>query len=236
MHKIGDNLNKVSTRIEQAANSVARAAAGVRLLAVSKTRPAKAVRCAYRAGQRCFGENYLQEALQKQALLDDLDLEWHFIGPIQANKTRAIASHFDWVHSVDRARVAERLSAQRPAALAPLNICLQVNADAEASKAGVDYRQLPALAAAVCGLERLRLRGLMAIPARRSDPGQQRAVFEQVAEALRQLQRQLPQAPLDTLSMGMSGDLEAAVAAGATIVRVGTDIFGPRQSRATAGD
>ncbi|TQV69627.1 YggS family pyridoxal phosphate-dependent enzyme [Exilibacterium tricleocarpae] len=228
MHKIADNLKKVSARIEQAAHTAARETTEICLLAVSKTRSAGAIRRACDCGQRQFGENYLQEALEKQTLLTDLDLEWHFIGPIQSNKTRAIAENFDWVHSVDRVKVARRLSEQRPPARGPLNICLQINTDAEATKAGVDYRDLEALAAQVSELPALRLRGLMAIPARRTEPAQQQAVFEQVAAALERLQKRLPQAPLDTLSMGMSADLEAAIAAGATIVRVGTDIFGPR--------
>lgn len=199
------------------------------LLAVSKTKPAEAVREAHAAGLRDFGENYLQEALAKQAALADLDLTWHFIGPIQSNKTRAIAEHFDWVHSVDRLKVAERLAEQRPADLGPLNICLQVNISGEASKAGCAPADVPALAKAVAALPGLRLRGLMAIPQPSADPAEQNAVFAQV----RALNEALGLG-LDTLSMGMSEDLEAAIAQGATWVRIGTALFGARDYTARA--
>jgi len=180
-------------------------------------------------GVRRFGENYLQEALQKIEALADLDLEWHFIGPIQSNKTRAIAEHFDWVHSVDRLKIARRLNEQRPAALAPLNVCLQLNVSAEQSKSGAEPAQLAALAAEVAALPRLRLRGLMAIPAATEDVARQRAAFRCMGEA--QAQLQAAGLELDTLSMGMSGDLEAAIAEGATLVRIGTALFGPRPTR-----
>lgn len=187
------------------------------------------LRQAYIAGQRAFGENYLQEALDKQQALADLDdIEWHFIGALQSNKTREVAEHFDWVHGVDREKIARRLSEQRPAERGSINICLQLDVSGEASKAGVELQALPALAESVLALPNLRLRGLMALPAPSDDPEQQRQAFRQVADALAMLRERFPEAPLDTLSMGMSGDLEAAVAEGATIVRLGTAIFGSR--------
>jgi pyridoxal phosphate enzyme (YggS family) len=193
------------------------------LLAVSKTKPAQALREAYAAGLRDFGENYLQEALGKQLELADLPLIWHFIGPIQSNKTRAIAEHFDWVHSVDRLKIAQRLSEQRPAELPPLNICIQVNVSGEASKSGCTPADLPALAEAISTLPRLKLRGLMAIPEPTEDRAEQDAAFA----AVQRLQASL-NLPLDTLSMGMSHDLESAIAQGATWVRIGTALFGAR--------
>ena len=223
MSTIHDNIAKVSTRIREAAQACGRDPQTVRLLAVSKTKPADELRAACACGQRDFGENYLQEALAKQAELVDLELTWHFIGPIQSNKTKPLAEHFAWVHSVDRLKIAERLSAQRPAHLPALNICLQVNVSGEASKSGCTPAELPALAAAVAALPNLRLRGLMAIPEPTADVSAQRAAFA----SLRQLRDSLPQ-PLDTLSMGMSDDLEAAIAEGATWVRVGSALFGAR--------
>ncbi len=196
------------------------------MLAVSKTRDAEEVRAAAALGLRDFGENYVQEGLAKIEALAGLDLCWHFIGPIQSNKTRAIAEHFAWVHSVDRLKIAQRLSAQRPAQLPDLQVCLQVNISGEDSKSGVDPTELMALATAVAQLPRLQLRGLMAIPAPADTLAQQRVPFARLRSALVALQATLP--TLDTLSMGMSGDLEAAIAEGATIVRVGTDLFGPR--------
>jgi len=228
---VTENLNRVRERIVTACAACGRAPDAVALLAVSKTRPAEDLRTAFGVGQRDFGENYLQEALEKQAQLSDLPIVWHFIGPLQSNKSRAVAEHFDWMHTVDRLKIAQRLSDQRPAALAPLNICLQVNIDAEDSKSGATPAELPALAAAVAELPNLRLRGLMAIPAPRSDVAEQRQPFEQLAALLQQLREQLPGQPLDTLSMGMSGDMEAAIAGGATVVRIGTDIFGARNQQ-----
>lgn len=228
MHKIADKLMQVTARLQQASQQAGRGRDAVRLLAVSKTRPADDIRAAYRCGQRDFGENYLQEALDKQAQLTDLQLSWHFIGPIQSNKTRPIAQAFDWVHSVDRLKIAQRLSDQRPDGLPPLNICLQVNIDDEATKSGVAPAELPALAKAVSQLPRLKLRGLMAIPTPTDDPAQQRQAFRRLAQLM--TETNLSQTlQMDTLSMGMSGDLEAAIAEGATWVRVGTDIFGARQ-------
>ncbi|PZQ36493.1 MAG: YggS family pyridoxal phosphate-dependent enzyme, partial [Ectopseudomonas oleovorans] len=197
--------------------------ADIGLLAVSKTKPAEAIREAHAAGLRDFGENYLQEALEKQTQLADLPLIWHFIGPIQSNKTRPIAEHFDWVHSVDRLKIAQRLSEQRPAHLPALNICLQVNISGEDSKSGCSPEELTALARAVVALPNLRLRGLMAIPEPTDDVAAQHAAFAR----LRQLRDELA-LNLDTLSMGMSHDLEAAIAEGATWVRIGTALFGAR--------
>src|SRR5450830_1074549 len=223
MSTIADNIGLVSQRIRAAADAVQRDANSIHLLAVSKTKPAQAVREAYAAGMCDFGENYLQEALGKQAELTDLPLCWHFIGPIQSNKTRAIAEHFDWVHSVDRLKIAQRLSEQRPADLPPLNICIQVNVSGEASKSGCTPADLPALAAAISALPRLKLRGLMAIPEPTEDRAEQDAAFATV----RDLQASL-NLGLDTPSMGISHDLESAIAQGATWVRIGTALFGAR--------
>lgn len=223
MSTIAKNIAKVGARIREAAQASQRDFSTIGLLAVSKTKPAAAIREAYAAGLRDFGENYLQEALGKQQELIDLDLCWHFIGPIQSNKTRAIAEHFSWVHSVDRLKIAQRLSEQRPAQLPPLNICLQVNVSGETSKSGCAPEELPDLANAVACLPRLRLRGLMAIPEPTDDTAAQHAAFAR----LRELQQTLNM-PLDTLSMGMSHDLEAAIAEGATWVRIGTALFGER--------
>ncbi|TMU81859.1 YggS family pyridoxal phosphate-dependent enzyme [Pseudomonas fluorescens] len=223
MSTIADNILHVGSRIQTATQAAHRPENSVQLLAVSKTKPAEALREAYAAGLRDFGENYLQEALSKQLELADLPLIWHFIGPIQSNKTRAIAEHFDWVHSVDRLKIAQRLSEQRPAELPPLNICIQVNVSGEASKSGCTPDDLPALAAAISALPRLKLRGLMAIPEPTDDRAEQDAAFA----AVQKLQASL-ELPLDTLSMGMSHDLESAIAQGATWVRIGTALFGAR--------
>lgn len=199
---------------------------GVVLLAASKAQPAEAIATLYRAGQSRFGESYVSEALAKMDALQVPDIEWHFIGPVQSNKTRQIAAHFDWVHSVDREKIAGRLSEQRDPAAAPLNVCLQVNISGESTKSGVAPEDLPALASAVARLPGLKLRGLMAIPAPGNDFDAQRETFARVAR----LSGDLVQAgfELDTLSMGMSADLEAAIAAESTMVRVGTALFGPR--------
>ena len=223
MSTIADNIGLVSQRIRAAADAVQRDASSIHLLAVSKTKPAQAVREAYAAGLRDFGENYLQEALGKQAELTDLPLSWHFIGPIQSNKTRAIAENFAWVHSVDRLKIAQRLSEQRPADLPPLNICIQVNVSGEASKSGCTPAGLPVLADAISALPRLTLRGLMAIP----EPTDDRAAQDAAFATVRDLQASL-NLGLDTLSMGMSHDLESAIAQGATWVRIGTALFGAR--------
>ncbi len=219
-------LNAVRDRIRAAELRFQRPPGAVRLLAVGKTQPAAAIAALSAAGQRDFGENYLREALDKMTELAVLELEWHFIGPVQTNKTRGIAEHFAWVHSVDRLKIAERLSAQRPESLPPLNICLQVNIDREPTKRGLDEAEVAGVARAVAALPRLRLRGLMAIPAPAAEFAAQRRPFAQ----LRELRERLVAAGLvlDTLSAGMSDDLEAAVAEGATLVRVGTALFGPR--------
>ena len=222
---IADRVQRVLERIHEAERVAGRANGAVALVAVSKTQPAEAIRQAAAAGQQAFAENYLQEALAKQDELTDLPgLIWHFIGPIQSNKTRPIAERFDWVHTVDRLRIAERLSQQRPDDRPPLNVCLQVNVSGEASKSGVSLAALPELVAAVAQLPRLRLRGLMTIPAPANGLAQQRMPFRILREAMAALA--LP--GLDTLSMGMSDDLEAAILEGATLVRVGTALFGPR--------
>jgi len=198
----------------------------VRLLAVSKLQPEEKIRSLFAAGQRDFGENYVQEAVQKQLLLADLDICWHFIGPLQSNKTREVAGHFSWVQSVDREKLLRRLSAQRQPGLPPLNICLQVNISAETSKSGCLPQEVPALAREIAALPNLRLRGLMAIPAASDDPAQQRRPLAALRELLERLRAEHP--ALDTLSMGMSGDMDAAIREGATIVRIGTALFGPR--------
>lgn len=226
-HTIAEPLAKVTARIQQAEQAAGRECESVRLIAVSKTQPADAIAQAYACGQRDFGENYVQEALDKQAELKTLtDIQWHFIGPIQSNKTRPIAENFAWVHSIDREKVAQRLNDQRPADLPPLQVCLQVNIDDEDTKAGVLLADLPALAQVVSTLPRLQLRGLMAIPAAANNADQQHQAFRKLRTALDALQAQ--GYAVDTLSMGMSGDMEAAIAEGATMVRVGTDIFGAR--------
>lgn len=230
MSTIEQNLQAVRDSIAQAAAEAQRAPTNVTLLAVSKTFGADAVLDAMRAGQTAFGENYLQEALDKIAFVKTAAPQhvpaWHFIGPIQSNKTRPIAEHFDWVHTVEREKIAARLSEQRPAGLPDLNICLQVNISGEASKSGVTPAELPALAHAVAQLPRLRLRGLMAIPEPETDVTLQRAAFAQLRVLYEQLNAE--GLALDTLSMGMSADLRAAVLEGATIVRVGSAIFGSR--------
>jgi pyridoxal phosphate enzyme (YggS family) len=230
MSSIPDNLQAVHAQINAAAASMGRDPHTVTLLAVSKTFDADAVIAAALAGQRAFGENYLQEALDKMTTVckmrPDLLLEWHFIGPIQSNKTRQIAENFDWVHSIEREKIAHRLAEQRPEHLEPLNVCLQVNVSGEASKSGIAPDQLLPLAQAVGTMPRLRLRGLMAIPEPSSDIAQQRLPFRQLHQLYDELRAQ--GLMLDTLSMGMSADMHAAIAEGASIVRVGTAIFGKR--------
>lgn len=230
METISGNLQLTRDRIARACDAAQRSVESVTLLVVSKNFGVDAVRQAIDAGARRFGENYVQEGLDKIAALADerSRLEWHLIGPLQSNKTRVVAEHFDWVHTVDRLKVAQRLSEQRPDALAPLNVCLQVNISGEASKSGLSPDEVPALAREVAALPRLRLRGLMAIPDATEDAAQQRVPHCALRELRDAVQSELG-LPLDSLSMGMSGDLEAAIAEGATLVRVGTAIFGARQ-------
>ena len=231
MTTIGANLQSQRERLWRACEQAGRARDAVRLLAVSKTFGPESVREALAAGQRAFGENYVQEGVDKIAAIGAVaDIEWHCIGPLQSNKTRPVAEHFDWVQSVDRLKIAQRLSEQRPIHLATLQVCLQVNVDGGANKSGVTPAELPALAAAVAALPRLKLRGLMAIPEPASDFESASAVFAQVRALFDQLNAQ--GLGLDTLSMGMSDDLEAAVAAGSTMVRVGRGVFGARSSNA----
>jgi PLP dependent protein len=226
---MASRLQQVRARVAAACAAAQRDVHSITILAVSKTVDAATVREAHGLGQHSFGENYVQEALDKIAALADLRsmLQWHLIGPLQSNKTRVVAEHFDWVHSVDRLKIAQRLSEQRPAALPALQVCLQVNVSGEASKSGVAPQEVPALALAVAALPRLRLRGLMSIPEPAADPQAQRAPHAALRELLHTLQAR--GLALDTLSMGMSADLEAAVLEGSTVVRVGTAIFGARR-------
>ena len=239
MTMISDNLQQVRTRIRAACLHSARAESSVALLAVSKTFGADAVQAAFDAGQAAFGENYIQEAVEKIAALRHLPITWHCIGPVQSNKTRLVAENFDWVHSVDRLKTAQRLSEQRPAHLAPLQVCIQVNVDGGANKSGVSADEAPALAEAVARLPRLTLRGLMCIPEFAPDLEAQtllfsraRGIFDQInAKKLTispEINPQVNYLTLDTLSMGMTADLEAAIQSGSTMVRVGTAIFGAR--------
>ncbi len=230
MSSISDKLQHVGRRIEAACAAAGRPVQSVTMLAVSKTHSARTIREACAAGQHHFGENHVQEARHKQLELDDLRprLCWHLIGPLQSNKTREVAENFDWVHTVDRVKVAQRLSDQRPAALAPLQVCIQVNVSGEASKSGVEPQDVEPLARVVAALPRLELRGLMSIPEPSDDPAVQRAQHRRLREIFEALQA--AGLHVDTLSMGMSADLEAAVAEGTTLVRVGTAIFGGRSA------
>jgi pyridoxal phosphate enzyme (YggS family) len=229
MTSISERLQAVTERLRAAENVAGRASGSVSLLAVSKTQPAQAIREAHAAGQRAFGENYLQESLEKMAMLEDLPLEWHFIGPIQSNKTRPIAEHFAWVHGVDRLKIAQRLSDARPPEMPPLDICIEVNVSGEESKGGAAPEEVKALADAIVQLPRIRLRGLMSIPAPTDDIALQHRQFRMLREHFEALNGSGH--ALDTLSMGMSEDFPAAIAEGATIVRIGTAIFGPRTKR-----
>lgn len=227
MTSIEHNLQQVRERIATAAARCGRAPEEITLLAVSKTKPASAVAEAIAAGQQAFGENYVQEGVEKVAeLAAHPDLQWHFIGPLQSNKSRLVAENFAWCHTVDRERIAQRLNDQRPAALPPLNVLIQVNISDENSKSGIMLEAIPALAAHIAALPRLRLRGLMAIPAPESDYDRQFAVCQQMADAFNALKQDYPD--VDTLSLGMSDDMDAAIAAGSTMVRIGTAVFGAR--------
>ena len=225
---IADNITRIRVQIQAACQAAGRAPDSVQLLAVSKTWGTDAVRQAHAAGQTAFGENYIQEAVDKINALRDLPLQWHCIGPIQSNKTRLVAEHFDWVHSIDRLKIAQRLSEQRPEHLPPLQVCIQVNVDGGETKSGVSPKDLPELALAVAALPRLQLRGLMTIPEPAETDAQMRAVHRQAKDLFEQLRAQ--GLPLDTLSMGMSADMAAAIAEGSTMVRVGTAIFGQRDA------
>ena len=230
MNIISGNLQTIRTRMASSCAAAQRDTRDVALLAVSKTFDADAVREAAACGQRAFGENYIQEAVEKIALLADLGLEWHCIGPIQSNKTRLVAQHFDWVHTIDRLKIAQRLSEQRPPSMAPLNCCLQVNIDGGATKSGLAPEEVATLAREVMALPGLRLRGLMTIPEPTERVEDQLAVHRRTRALFDTLRAQ--GLPLDTLSMGMSGDMESAIAAGSTMVRVGTALFGGRPAKA----
>ncbi|MGB0444558.1 MAG: YggS family pyridoxal phosphate-dependent enzyme [Porticoccaceae bacterium] len=232
MVSIEKNITSVKQRIDQAVTQAGRDPKSLKLLAVSKTRPASDIEEAFIKGLSAFGENYLQEAIEKINSLATLGAEWHFIGPLQSNKTRQVAEHFDWVHSVDRIKIAKRLSEQRPDHLPPINICLQVNIDAEPSKSGVLPEDAIDLALIISDLPNIHLRGLMAIPKASSTLDAQRQPFRALRLLKEQVNQQLDNSQkLDTLSMGMSGDIEAAILEGSTILRVGTDIFGPRANK-----
>lgn len=229
MNDIAHNLAQVRDKISSAAKRCGRAPEEVTLLAVSKTKPASAIAEAITAGQRAFGENYVQEGVEKIRHFQELgtpDLQWHFIGPLQSNKSRLVAEHFDWCHTIDRLKIATRLSEQRPAHLSPLNILIQINISDEQSKSGILLSELDTLAAEVSRLPNLQLRGLMAIPAPETSYDRQFAVAQQMAQAFAHLKTDYPQ--IDTLSLGMTNDMEAAIAAGSTMVRIGTAIFGAR--------
>lgn len=224
MGGIAERFQHIQSQIRHAISIAGRSPGSVQLLAVSKTKPASDIAALYRLGQRHFAESYLQEALIKQQQLAVFNISWHFIGPIQSNKTKSIASHFDWVHSVDRLKIAQRLSEQRPDFLPPLNICLQVNISQEHSKSGISIKELPELVAAVSILPCICLRGVMAIPEPETNYAKQRLPYRQLYQAVQQLNR--PE--LDSFSFGMSGDLKAAIMEGATLVRIGTALFGER--------
>ncbi len=226
MIRVTENLRKIRDLLAKSAVEAQRDPGTVKLLAVSKKQPLARVLEAARAGQRNFGENFVQEALEKIEMTASHDLVWHFIGHLQNNKTRVVAEHFDWVHTIDRLKTAERLSRQRPPELQPMNICLQVNVDGETAKSGIAPAALPELALAVRELPQLRLRGLMSLPAVRTNPDEQRRPFRKLRELAESLSAN--DAEFDTLSMGMSNDFAAAIAEGATIVRIGTAVFGPR--------
>jgi pyridoxal phosphate enzyme (YggS family) len=226
---IKNNISSIQKRLQQAASDAGRTPNEVLLLAVSKTRTSTQIKAALAAGITSFGENYLQEALEKIDQLSSAELDWHFIGPLQSNKTRLAAENFSWIHSVDRLKIAQRLSDQRPSTMAPLNLCLQINIDNEPSKSGFSAQQALAAAADIANLPNVKLRGLMAIPQSRTDLKAQRTPFIKLRQLKDQINSLLDNSQkLDTLSMGMSGDMDAAILEGATIVRVGTDIFGPR--------
>jgi pyridoxal phosphate enzyme (YggS family) len=234
MPTITNNISSIQRRLQHAASDAGRSPDEVLLLAVSKTRTSAQINEALDVGIKSFGENYLQEAVEKIGALSAANLDWHFIGPLQSNKTRIAAENFSWVHSVDRLKIAQRLSAQRPEHLAPLNLCLQINIDNEPSKSGFSPQQALEAAVEIADLPNIALRGLMAIPRARAERAEQRIPFAQLRTLKDQMNELLDNSrKLDTLSMGMSGDMEAAILEGATIVRVGTDIFGSREKQST---
>ncbi len=230
MTDVAENLSNVRARIAAAEQKAGRVAGSVTLLAVSKTKSVELIEVAVAAGQRVFAESYVQEAIAKQTVLVDLPLQWHFVGPIQSNKTRLIAEHFDWVHSIDRRKIAQRLNDQRPADMQPINVLLQVNISNELSKSGSDISEIKNLLESIMKLPRLSLRGLMAIPVKTTDYAEQRQAFRCLAELKTELNETFGLS-MDCLSMGMSNDMEAAIAEGATHVRVGTGIFGARDNK-----
>lgn len=224
------NLQQVNQRIQQAVQAANRSENGVTLLAVSKTKPVEAILAAYQAGQRQFGENYVQEGVEKIQYFEpkQLDIEWHFIGPLQSNKTKLVAEYFDWMQTLDREKIANRLNEQRPYYKKPLNVLIQINISDESSKSGIQPEQMLDLAEHIKGLPHLCLRGLMAIPAPTNNADEQKLVFQKMQQLFQQLQQALPECQIDTLSMGMSEDLNSAIECGSTMVRVGTAIFGAR--------
>ena len=232
MSSIKQNIEQITTQILSAQQKCGRTQESVQLLAVSKTKPNQAILDAALAGQKTFGENYVQEGVDKVAYFSEhhsnLEIEWHFIGPIQSNKTRPVAENFTWVHTIDRAKIAQRLNEQRPSGMLPLQVLIQVNTSGEDSKSGIDEHQVLELAELISSLPNLTLRGLMSIPANVPDHPSQLRAFKQLAELKQRLAERHPTLNLDTLSMGMSGDMEAAIEAGSTMVRIGTAIFGER--------
>lgn len=228
---VASRVTATQQRLAEAARSAGRDPAGILLLAISKTQPADVIQAAYDAGLRAFGENYLQEAVDKQPQLP-ADIEWHCTGPVQSNKSKLVAEHFDWCHTVDSVKLAERLNNQRPEALPPLNVCIQLHIGGEESKSGIAADAVPAVAAAIAKLPRLRLRGVMTIPPASEDPAEQRRWFAEARAVYERLRAQVP--GVDTLSMGMSGDMEAAIAEGSTMIRIGSALFGPRAPKAPA--
>lgn len=228
---LASRLTATQQRLAEAARLAGRDPSAILLLAVSKTQPADVIQTAYDAGLRAFGENYIQEAVEKKPLLP-ADIEWHCIGPVQSNKSKLVAEHFDWCHTVDSLKLAERLNNQRPSDLPPLNVCVQLHVGPEDNKSGIGADEVPAIAAAIATLPQLRLRGLMTIPPASNDPVEQRRWFAEARAVYEKLRAQYP--TVDTLSMGMSGDLEAAIAEGSTMIRVGSALFGPRPAKAAA--
>ena len=228
---LASRLAAAQQRQAEAARLAGRDPAAILMLAISKTQPPEVIQEAYDAGLRAFGENYLQEAVDKQPLLP-ADIEWHCTGPVQSNKSKLVAEHFDWCHTVDSLKLAERLNNQRPAALPPLNVCVQLHIGGEDSKSGISADEVPAVAAAIAKLPRLRLRGIMTIPPASEDPAEQRRWFAEARAVYERLRAEIP--GVDTLSMGMSGDLEAAIAEGSTMIRVGSALFGPRPPKVEA--